>query len=167
MNRSARKIVLAATVSALALGPAVAASAAPENPDAGIQAVRAWTVRYHDAATAIADGFVPVSPCDPGMGYHWVNFDRFDDKLVPAKPEVLLYAPGPDGLVLAGAEWVVVDEDQDLSTDQEHLAVFGHELYGPMPGHFTGMPVHYDLHAYAWVTNPDGPFTTFNPAITC
>jgi hypothetical protein len=36
-----------------------------------------------------------------------------------------------------------------------------------MPGDGEDMPIHYDLHAYAWVANPDGGFATWNPAITC
>jgi hypothetical protein len=36
-----------------------------------------------------------------------------------------------------------------------------------MPGHGGDMPIHYDLHVYAWVANPDGGFATWNPAITC
>lgn len=34
-------------------------------------------------------------------------------------------------------------------------------------GHGPGMPIHDDLHAYAWVENPDGGFATWNPEITC
>jgi hypothetical protein len=166
MKRQARSLAITAVATGLVLAPALGASAAPENPEAGLQAVRAWTAKYHDVNRAIADGFVPSTHCDPGMGYHYVNFDRFDDRLIPSKPEVLLYAPdGEGGVVLVGAEWVVVDEDQDLSTDQENLAVFGHEMVGPMLGHFPGMPIHYDLHAYAWL--PGGGFVTANPSITC
>jgi hypothetical protein len=29
------------------------------------------------------------------------------------------------------------------------------------------MPVHYDLHAWAWVDNPDGGFTAVNPTVVC
>lgn len=166
MNRHARSLTITAVAAGLVLAPALGASAAPENPEAGLQAVRAWTAKYHDVNRAIADGFVASPHCDPGMGYHYLNFDRFDDRLIPSKPEVLLYAPdGEGGVVLVGAEWVVVDKDQDLSTDEEKLAVFGHEMAGPMLGHFPGMPIHYDLHAYAWL--PGGGFGTTNPTITC
>lgn len=166
MDRHVRRLTLTATVTALVLVPALAASGSAQNDEAGLQAVRAWTEKYHDVDRAIADGFTPSTHCDPGMGYHYVKFDRFDDRLVPSKPEVLLYAPdGDGGLRLVGAEWVVADDDQDLSTDQEKLAVFGHDLAGPMPGHFPGMPDHYDLHAFAWV--PDGGFGTTDPSVTC
>ncbi len=68
---------------------------------------------------------------------------------------------------LAAAEWIVVDREQDIATDDDHPAVFGHRFDGPMAGHFTGMPVHYDLHAWAWMENPDGGFTADNPTVNC
>lgn len=136
--------------------------------DAGLAAVRAWTVKYQDDAAAVADGFAHTDDCVPQMGYHYVNFSRLDDRLQPSRPEALMYVDGPDGRrVLAAAEWIVVDRDQDVMTDDDHPAVFGHRFDGPMAGHFPGMPVHYDLHAWAWVDNPDGGFTADNPAVNC
>lgn len=38
---------------------------------------------------------------------------------------------------------------------------------GPMPGHETGMPVHYDLHVWLFRHNPDGLLAPFNPAVSC
>lgn len=166
MKRHGLGLTITAVATGVIIAPTLGASAAPNDPEAGLQAVRAWTEKYHDVNRALADGFMADTHCIPGMGYHYVNPERFDDRLVPSKPEVLLYAPdGEGGVNLVGAEWVVVDEDQDLSTDQEKLAVFGHELEGPMPGHFTGMPIHYDLHVYAWL--PGGGFGTSNSSITC
>lgn len=85
-----------------------------------------------------------------------------------SRPEVLLLVPTADGgQVLAGTEWIVVDDDQDLSTDADRPSVYGHPFDGPMPGHGPGMPVHYDLHAWAWVDNRAGGFATFNSDIVC
>ncbi|MFI5623581.1 hypothetical protein ACIA03_08960 [Nocardioides sp. NPDC051685] len=152
----------------VALAAQGGAVAAPEDPEAGIQAVRAWTAKYQDESAAIADGFVRTDDCVPNMGYHYVNFGRFDGRFEPSRPEALIYEDGPNGSrVLVAAEWLVVDADQDLGTNDDRPALFGHEFDGPMPGHFEGMPIHYDLHAYAWHANPDGSFATFNPDVTC
>lgn len=157
---------IAIGTAALVAGLAAAASAA--NDDAGIRAVRQHTKQYHDEAAALADGFIPTDECVPGMGYHYVNPQRLDDRLELTRPEVLLYGPSPDGgRRLLGAEWVVVDDDGDVSTDHDRPQVFGHEFQGPMEGHVPGMPVHYDLHAYAWADNPNGAFSPVNPTITC
>jgi hypothetical protein len=136
--------------------------------NAGLQAVRAFTERYHSESVALADGFTATDDCVPAMGYHYVNFARLDTTLEPSRPEALLYAPTADGgRRLAGAEWIVIDSDQDLSTDEDLPALFGHDFDGPMPGHVPGMPIHYDLHAHSWVENPDGGFAAWNPAVTC
>ncbi len=130
--------------------------------------MRAFTERYQSEAAAIADGFAPTDDCVPAMGYHYVNMSRLDMRLEPSRPEAVLYAPtGDGGRKLVGAEWIVVDQDQDLTTDDDRPSLFGHDFDGPMPGHTPGMPVHYDLHAWAWANNPDGGFATWNPTITC
>jgi hypothetical protein len=60
-------------------------------------------------------------------------------------------------------EYVVEDADQSLSTDSDRPSLFGHRFDGPMPGHFPGMPVHYDLHVWAWFDNPNGAYSAWNP----
>lgn len=161
---------LALALAAGAFGVAATAAGAERDrsADAGLQAVRAWTDRYQGESAAIADGYAPTNDCVPGMGYHYVDFSRLDTTFEPSRPEALLYASSPDGgRVLVGAEWIVVDRDQDLATDDDRPAVFGHDFDGPMPGHSSGMPIHYDLHAWAWTANPDGGFATWNHSITC
>ena len=161
-------IALALAAGAFAVATTTAGAERGRSADAGLQAVRAWTDRYQAESAAIADGYSPTDECVPVMGYHYVDFSRLDTTLEPSRPEALLYASSPDGgRVLVGAEWIVVDRDQDLATDDDRPAVFGHDFDGPMPGHSPGMPIHYDLHAWAWTHNPDGGFATWNPTITC
>ena len=38
---------------------------------------------------------------------------------------------------------------------------------GPMPGHGTDMPEHYDLHVWLYEVNPSGMYAAWNPAVTC
>lgn len=166
-NLVKRRLVVLSTALLVVAVASAPSSGAPQD-DAGAQAVRQFTARYHSEAAAIADGYHRTDDCVPGMGYHDVNFSRIDTRLEPSRPEVLLYAPTPDGgRQLAGAEWLVVDRDQDLSTDDDRPTLFGRAFDGPMPGHEPGMPIHYDLHAYVWVDNPAGTFATWNATITC
>lgn len=170
---AARHITLVMAAGALTAALAVtgmppAGAERGRSDDSGLQAVRSLTQRYHDEYVAADDGFIATNDCVPGMGYHYVNFSRLDATLEPSRPEVLLYSPTTGGgRQLAGAEWIVVDRDQNLATDDDRPALFGHEFDGPMPGHGPGMSIHYDLHAYAWAENPDGGFATWNPTIAC
>jgi hypothetical protein len=131
--------------------------------------VRQATAQYHNEARAIADGYTRTDECVPGMGYHYVNYELFGAPLDVLRPAALLYAPnGKDGRKLIGVEYFVVDEDQNPGTHNSTVpTLFGQRFDGPMPGHGPGMPVHYDLHAYIWTTNPSGTLATWNPEVTC
>ena len=131
--------------------------------------VRPATAQYHNEAVAIAAGYTPTDECVPRMGYHYVNFRLFGAPLDPMKPAALIYAPnGNGGRKLIAVEYFVVDADQDLSTQNSTVpSLFGKSFDGPMPGHGHGMPVHYDLHAYIWTTNPGATLATWNPEVTC
>ncbi|HEX6247022.1 MAG TPA: hypothetical protein VFZ64_04065 [Nocardioidaceae bacterium] len=150
--------------SAVGVGSPVAAGAG----QADLAQVRAATAKYHDVATAIADGYVATDECVPGMGYHFVNFGQFG-AMDPYQPDALLYAANEHGRMrLIGVEWFVVDEDQNPATHNAEIPeMFGRQFDGPMPGHEPGMPVHYDLHAYLWQGNPDGVLATWNEKIRC
>jgi hypothetical protein len=177
---------LVTLVTALVTGSATPTQAAPERgqpavtastPAATNQALaraRAATARYHDVDRALADGFVPVSPCieAPGvgaMGVHLLNHDRVvDGVLDPAAPEILLYLPDARGrLELVGIEYLQVDADQDTGTDDDRPSLFGVPFDGPMDGHGPGEPVHYDLHVWLWKHNPAGLMAPFNAALSC
>lgn len=131
--------------------------------------VRKATAQYHNEAKAVAAGYTRTEFCVPGMGYHYVNNDLFRAPLDPLKPTALLYAPhGKDGRKLIGVEYFVIDADQDPATDNSTVpALFGRTFDGPMDGHGPGMPVHYDLHAYIWTTNPNGTLASRNPDVSC
>jgi hypothetical protein len=138
------------------------------------QVIREATRQFRDVDTAIEAGYLPSEACAeaPGlgaMGYHFVNPPLIGDGTVdPALPEVLLYAPASSGtLRLVGVEYMVVDADQDLATDEDRPNLMGHAFEGPMEGHEPGMPVHYDLHAWVFTNNPDGNLASWNPAISC
>lgn len=135
---------------------------------------RAGTARYLYEPLAVADGYVRGGDEEcvevPGlgaMGIHYVNFGRLG-QLDPARPDTLLYVNGPGGRrQLVAVEYSQVDRDQNLATDDDRPSLFGQPFDGPMPGHFPGQPVHYDLHVWLWRTNPAGLFAPFNPALSC
>jgi hypothetical protein len=121
--------------------------------------VRAATARYHDVDVALADGFLPppdghcVAGPDGAMGYHYVNFGRVG-QLDPTMPQVLLYAPRPDGgLRLVGVEY---------------LSPTGGELFGqPFRDHSPPFGDDTALHVWLWQANPAGMFAPFNPNVRC
>jgi hypothetical protein len=102
------------------------------------------------------------------MGFHYVSGAAMaDGKLDPARPEILLYAPGPSGPVLIGAEYFKPDADQDLQTDNDRPTLFGRAFDGSMLGHTPTMPKHYDLHAWFFKRNPSGMFAVWTPDVSC
>ncbi|MEU9108841.1 hypothetical protein AB0D54_31865 [Streptomyces xanthophaeus] len=138
-------------------------------------AIRA-TAKYVDERAAIKDGYVPhghecmTNPFGVGaMGYHYVKAANWGSK-DPGKPTALLYSAEKDRhgrRTLQTVEWMATDRDQDLKTSDDRPSMFGLPFDGPMPGHWTGMPKHYDLHMWAYKKNPAGPFHNWNPALTC
>jgi hypothetical protein len=132
--------------------------------------VRDITAKYRDVNAALADGYLPTTDCvaspDGGMGLHYVN-PALLGTLDPDRPAVLLYSPDSSHPALMGAEWFHADADQNLATDGDRPNLFGHAFQGPMLGHEPGMPIHYDLHVWAWRANPSGDFSPWNPAVHC
>lgn len=132
--------------------------------------VRDVTAKYRDVEAALADGYLATDGCvaSPagGMGLHYVNPSLLGS-LDPDRPPILLYRADGAHRTLLGAEWFAADADQDLSIDADRPSLFGHAFDGPMLGHEPGMPIHYDLHVWAWHANPNGDFTPWNPTISC
>jgi hypothetical protein len=156
-SRSATLLTILALAAMLA-GPAVALHAERGTPDAGslLDRARAATDRYHDVAAAVAAGYEEAGPClalpeGGGLGQHYLRTDLLDETVRPEEPEVLLYAPLPDGrLRLVGVKYV--------STDP------GATLFGQ---HFLPGPSGPSLYAWLWQTNPDGLFAELNPLVGC
>ncbi|MEU7282862.1 hypothetical protein AB0A69_29400 [Streptomyces sp. NPDC045431] len=169
-----------AAVAALSLGAAPAAPAAPTAPTAGggddrlhPDVVRAYqaTKKYRDESLALRDGYVPEPVCasseEGGMGYHYVKEDHIGST-DPTRPAALLYEEKDGKRKLVAVEYLVVDEDQDLNTDEDRPEMFGGVPFlGPMPGHTPDMPIHYDLHAWLHKPNPNGLFAEWNPLVKC
>jgi hypothetical protein len=143
--------------------------------------VRAATARFHrvEAAEAagyelgwvngagrrIVDGCV-AHPTAGAMGYHYFNAELMADNAVDAlEPEVLVYAPAPDGgRRLVAVEWVVRSAQSNPAGVSEAPSVLGMDMHilVPPPG-----PAFYLTHAWVWADNPAGMFADWNPEVSC
>ena len=149
----------------------------PVDVAAELAKVRVATEKYKDPAVAIADGYVARPECvvGPGnggpvgaMGIHYEHPGLMaDDAIDPLRPEQLLYEPSPSGPILLGVEYYKRDADQDQGTTTDSPKIFGIGFDGPMPGHYAGMPVHYDLHVWLYRESPTGMFNAFNVNVRC
>lgn len=133
---------------------------------AQLAAARAATAKYRFLPFATADGYdahMCLARDQGGMGFHYFNESRFGS-LDPQRPAGLLYEAGDDGgRKLVGVEWVVPVSDSEKARPR----LFGQDFQGPMPGHYPGMPAHYDLHVWLYKNNPSGLFAQWNPTVKC
>ena len=183
--------VAAPVLAAVALHPTIAvgdenAPAVDEHGThaAGMEAelaqVRSVTAKYHRVEEAVADGYelgwvngsgdrivarCVSSPTAGAMGYHYFNAALMADDAVNAlEPEVLVYAPSPDGLKLVAVEWVARSAQSDPPGVSSPPSVLGMDMHilVPPPG-----PAFYLTHAWIWANNPAGMFADFNPEVSC
>ncbi|MFE9878575.1 hypothetical protein [Streptomyces sp. NPDC005784] len=177
-QRPLRNVITLVTAAAASLALSAVPAPASDGP-ADAKEIRDLTtaymasVKYLDEKVALADGYVPhqcsTDPAGHGsMGYHYFNESRYGS-LDPAKPAALLFEDGKDGKRrLAGVEWIVLDSDQIMKTTKDRPSMFGGQKFdGPMPGHYPGMPIHYDMHVWLWKHNPNGLFNRWNPRVKC
>ena len=152
----------------------------------GLAATRAALDKYKDPMQAVRDGYFSTVACiefrapsnsgggnrhdhmeyKPGaMGVHFLNPATIGPTLDSLKPQVLMYEPVGDKLVLVGAEWFV-----PVAVSKTPPTIFGETLQGPMEGHDPIMPAglhHWDLHVWLWKSNPNGVFNPTNPSVKC
>jgi hypothetical protein len=143
--------------------------------------VRAATARFHRVDEAVEAGYelgwvngagvrivagCVSHPTAGAMGYHYFNEELMADNAVNAlEPEVLVYAPDPDGgLDLVAVEWVVRSAQSNPPGVSQPPSVLGMPMHilVPPPG-----PAFYLTHAWIWADNPAGMFADWNPTISC
>lgn len=172
-------LLLAVAVATLASSRIASAQDAVMSAD--LVATKAALAKYADPIAAIKDGYYSTLACidfpkgavdgpityPPGaMGVHFLNAANIGPKLDPTKPQVLIYEPQGDKLVLTAAEWLM----PVAAAGGVAPTIFGHTLAGPMDGHEPIMPAsltHYDLHVWLWKNNPRGMFVSTNAAVHC
>lgn len=177
-----RRFLLAIAAAASLAAPTVArAQGAQAKLTPQLDSARVGLNKYQDPMVAVADGYLstlaciefpkpfsegPLNVVAGGMGVHFINMGTVGPTLDPMKPQVLIYEPRGDKLVLVAAEWFMPMQVAGAT----HPAIFGQELNGPMEGHPPIMPPelhHYDLHVWLWSDNPAGVFSPTNPAVKC
>jgi len=141
------------------------------NGQSDLAAVRAATAQFHRVEVAEAAGYTLPDfanecvelPGVGGMGYHYINFGLLLDlELDPLQPEIMVYAPGPNGQMrLVAVEYAVPIEEWDLAYPGETPMVLGQHLH---PNPYLGL---YLLHAWIWLNNPAGMFEDWNPRVSC
>lgn len=148
--------------------PAMTALPVETDQNMDLAALRRSTAAYHDAATAMEDGFVSLEVCiaenpidgqDP-LGIPFVHMDRLlDGVLDPEEPEILFYEPRENGtLRLVGVEMAVPIA---LWGEEDPPELFGQEFH---ENEAEGL---YGIHVWIWLHNPEGLFATGNPRLSC
>jgi hypothetical protein len=144
-------------------------------PSAFVKVVRDATARYRDVNIARAEGYSLLFGCVSGpdggaMGMHFVNLPLVGDgELDPARPEIVIYEPLPNGrLRLIGADFLVFAD----AWRAKHPDGVTPELMGQLfhlieaPNRY-GLPAFYTLHVWAWKDSPTGTFVNWHADVSC
>src|SRR5262245_29344045 len=146
------------------LQPQVAAASYRSGLRRDLMRVRAATSACHDIAVAQKAGYPTTKPAclsstTGGMGLHYVDRRLLDDQLEVQKPEILLYAPTPDGKEkLVAVEYIIPLSRWQSDRPPE---IFGQSLKRSQALKF------WYLHVWAWEQNSQGLFADYIPAVKC
>jgi hypothetical protein len=136
--------------------------------------VREATERFREVKVAEDEGYELTFGCVSGgeygaMGLHYVNFGLVLDGgvLDPARPEIVIYEPLPNGRRrLIGADYLVLASDWH-SKNSAQPELMGQLLHlFESPNRF-GLPNFYTLHVWAWKENPTGTFSNWHAKVSC
>ena len=125
--------------------------------------VREANDRFKDVSVAVSEGYAPI-PCASGidggaMGVHYVNAKLIGDAVDIKQPQAIMYEPTPDGkMQLVAVEYITSKGPAQL---QGQLFNFMNA-----PNRY-GLGPFYELHVWAWKTNPRGAYADMNPNVTC
>jgi hypothetical protein len=138
-----------------------------------VNVVREATARFRDVSVAEAEGYTLMFGCVSGpdwgaMGLHYVNLALVGDGVLdPARPEIVIYEPLPNGRVrLIGADYLVFAGAWH-ATNQATPQLGGQLLhFFESPNRF-GLPDFYTLHVWAWKDNPTGTYVNWHSKVSC
>ena len=137
-----------------------------------VKTVREATVGFKDAKDAEAVGYGLFHGCVSGpqggaMGIHFVNGNLVGDGELDAEhPEALLYEVADAKLRLVGVEYVVIADDWNAKHQTPPVLMGQLFNYVGAPNRY-GIPAFYELHVWAWKSNPGGVFADWNERVSC
>jgi hypothetical protein len=138
-----------------------------------VRAVRESTRRFHDVNLAKAEGYLLMFGCvsgpdDGAMGLHYVNLSLVGDGVLdPARPEIVIYEPLPNGgRRLIGADFLVFAETWHASNTATPQ-VMGQLMHLIDSPNRYGLPAFYTLHVWAWKPNRTGAFVNWHADVSC
>jgi hypothetical protein len=176
MNSPTKKSILQVLGALLALQLPFIAAAGPAEDSPLVEKVRSATARFTDINVAIAEGWIPATPCVSGpdtgaMGVHFVLPARITGGVLNAEqPEALIYEPMSNGAMrLVGVEFIVLASVWAGKNPNSSAvpALEGNLMnYIGAPNRY-GLPAFYELHVWAWEHNPKGSFADWNTLVTC
>ena len=136
-----------------------------------IETVRQVTAQYKEVGKAEKAGYALLHGCVSGpqegaMGIHFANGSIVDGELDASRPEALLYEPKDGKLQLVAVEYVAIAD----AWNAKHKAppVLMGQLFNFVgaPNRY-GLPAFYELHVWAWKSNPAGTFADWNTRVSC
>ena len=181
IRRSANLLLASLAALAVIVSSGTASANASHRPvtNRDLQPIRGATAKYHDIATALADGYVPfvdingvsciAEPGMGGMGVHFVNPALIQDPAInPDQPEALVYAPDHDGTLRLAALEYLVDKLAWTSTHTAPPTLFPGNPFDETdaPNRY-GLADFYSQHVWAWKHNPAGSLAMWNPTVDC
>ena len=175
MNISCRTTIRHSLLAALVALQLPLLAVAGEGATPLIDKVRNGTARYVDLNVAIADGFVPATPCVSGpdtgaMGVHFVLPKRIASGALNAEqPQALIYEPMANGAMrLVGVEFIVLESVWAGKNAAGTVPALDGNLlnYIGAPNRY-GLPAFYEIHVWAWENNPQGSYADWNTQVTC
>jgi hypothetical protein len=141
------------------------------SPSKLIQIVRGATAQYQDINLATAAGYGPFLGCVSGtdhgaMGIHYVNPGLLNGTLDATHPQALIYEPMNGQLSLVGVEFIV-DATTWLKNNSGSPVLEGQTFqFVDSPNRYN-IPSFFELHVWAWRSNPMGAFMDWNDNVTC
>jgi len=136
------------------------------------ETVRQATAQFKDVRKLNGTKYALLHGCVSGpqegaMGIHFANGDLVGDGALDAsRPEALLYEPKDGKLQLVGVEYVVIAEGWNAKNQAPPVLMGQLFNYVGAPNRF-GLPAFYELHVWAWKSNPNGMFADWNPRVSC
>jgi hypothetical protein len=166
-----KRLLLFGFAAAAAMMPMASAVATNNTPNL-VDTVRDATASMRDPAGAV--GYTSTGACVSGpqegaMGVHFANDEQLGNATIDARhPELLVYEPRNGKLRLVGVEYLVIADDWNAAhTQNEPPVLMGQQFQFVNSPNRYRLPAFYELHVWAWKSNPLGMFADFNANVSC